>query len=78
MPASTRRVFADTIVPTTLIGPGAICYCGGVGEDIRFEELLIERFGAGVWAFDPTPRSAEFIGRRRPLPAAFRFMPVGL
>jgi FkbM family methyltransferase len=73
-----RAVFADVILPTTVIGQDAIAYCGGVGEDIRLEELLIERFGARVWAFDPTPRSVTFIERRRPLPKHFHFVPVGL
>jgi FkbM family methyltransferase len=70
-------VLADAIVPTTLIGRDGICYCGGVGEDIRFEKLLIEQFGACVWAFDPTPRSVDFLKRQR-LPQQFHFLPVGL
>jgi FkbM family methyltransferase len=71
-------VFADAIVPTAVIDRDAICYCGGVGEDIRFEELLIERMGALVWAFDPTPRSVRFIEQRGPLPEQFHFVPQGL
>lgn len=70
-------MFADTIMPTGVITQNAICYCGGVGEDVRFEQLLIERFGALVWAFDPTPRSVKFV-EREPLPEQFHFVPVGL
>lgn len=72
------ETFADAIVPIAAIGQDAVCYCGGVGEDIKFEELLIERFDALVWAFDPTPRSVRFVEEQQDLSERFHFLPVGL
>lgn len=69
---------ANTLLPRDVIRPGWICYCAGVGEEIGLEQTLAGRFGAEVWAFDPTPRSIEFM-RRTPHDAAhLRFVPVGL
>lgn len=69
---------ADALLPEGILDPESICYCAGVGEDIRFELELVRRWGARVWAFDPTPRSIAFM-RRTTVPAdRFAFMPVGL
>lgn len=70
--------YGGRIVPTALPGREWICYSGGVGEDITFDEALIERFGCQVYAFDPTPRAIEFVMREAPDPATFHFMPLGL
>jgi FkbM family methyltransferase len=56
---------------------GSIVYSLGVGEDIGFDLALIERFGASVHAFDPTPGAVEWV-RSRQLPAGFHFHPVGI
>jgi FkbM family methyltransferase len=39
----------------------SVVYSFGVGEDISFDLALIERFGLRVQAFDPTPRSIEWL-----------------
>jgi len=74
---SNIRVIADMPVPMEHIPRGAICYCAGVGEDVRFELFLIDTFGANVCTFDPTPRAIRFMetANRRDL---LRFVPVGL
>lgn len=55
----------------------SVVYSLGVGEDVSFDLSLIERFGLTVHAFDPTPRSADWVARQK-LPPSFRFHPVGV
>lgn len=57
------------------LAPGALCYCGGAGEDVSFELALIRDRGARVVSFDPTPRAAahvaslrEYVARGEPMP----------
>lgn len=56
---------------------GALVYSFGVGEDISWDLAMIEEFGATVHAFDPTPRSAEFV-KRQNLPEQFVFHDFGI
>jgi FkbM family methyltransferase len=49
----------------------------GVGEDITFDLGMIEQFGAKVFAYDPTPRCVEWIGRQS-LPPDFMFYPFAV
>jgi len=56
---------------------GAVIYSFGVGTDISFDLTAIERFGCTVVAFDPTPRSLEWLEGLSP-PAGFRHLPVGI
>jgi FkbM family methyltransferase len=59
------------------LSPGAVVYSLGVGEDVGFDLALIERFGATVHAFDPTPGAVEWV-KSRQLPAAFHFHQLGI
>lgn len=68
----------DFPIPAATLRRGDICYCAGIGEDIRCEVGVIDRFGAEVWAFDPTPRAIAYVERMRPDPARFHFLPFGL
>lgn len=70
--------YGGWIVPTAIITPAWIVYCGGVGEDITFDLALIERTGCTVHAFDPTPRAIAFVAAEARAVPRFRFMPVGL
>lgn len=54
-----------------------LIYSFGVGEDISFDLAAIDRFGATLHAFDPTPRSRKWI-EAQTLPEAFHFHPIGL
>jgi FkbM family methyltransferase len=56
---------------------GSTVYSFGVGKDISFDRALIERFGAEIHAFDPTPISAKWI-RRQPVEPRFHFHPYGI
>jgi len=40
---------------------GSVVYSFGIGEDISFDRAMIERFGVTIHAFDPTPRSIEWV-----------------
>jgi FkbM family methyltransferase len=55
----------------------SIIYSVGVGTDISFDLALIARVGATVHAFDPTPRSMQWLERQQ-VPPEFRFYPWGL
>ena len=88
-----RDVWAqpELSVPSSIVGnPGAswcvsytelhkdsIVYSLGVGTDISFDRELIARTGAIVHAFDPTPRSVEWI-RTQHLPIEFVFHELGV
>ena len=70
--------YGGWIVPTAVIHEDWICYSGGVGEDISFDDGLIERFGCSVYAFDPTPRAIAFVRERTRSEPLFHFLAVGL
>src|SRR6187402_2180865 len=59
------------------LGPNSVVYSFGVGEDASFDIALIERWGLQVHAFDPTPRSIEWV-EAQALPSAFHFSPFGI
>lgn len=59
------------------LGPAAIVYSVGVGQDISFDLGMIERFGCAIEAFDPTPLSRAWI-EAQPVPPEFHFHPIGL
>jgi FkbM family methyltransferase len=60
-----------------MLSKASVVYSFGVGEDISFDLELIRRFGLQVHAFDPTPRSIEWIGSQT-LPKEFEFHPYGV
>lgn len=43
--------------------PGAVAYCGGVGQDATFDLALAEKQGLEVHSFDPTPGSIAYMER---------------
>lgn len=65
-----------TICPDR-IAPGVVVYSFGVGEDINWDLAMVERFGATVHAFDPTPRSIEWVKRQK-LPDRFVLHEYGI
>lgn len=64
-------------VPSALLAPDSVCYCGGVGTDASFDIGLIERFGCRVWGIDPTPKTIEWVAEQD-FDARFTLVPVGL
>ncbi len=67
---------AHTVCPDEL-GPESVVYSVGVGEDVSFDLALAEHFGLSVHAFDPTPRSVEWV-RSQNLPACFIMNAIAL
>ena len=56
------------------LNSGSVIYSLGVGDSIEFDLDIIDRFGATVFAFDPTPFSTDWVERQL-LPEQFVFMP---
>ena len=52
-------------------------YSVGIGEDISFDLALMAQFNCRVFAFDPTPKSLEWL-KRQELPEGFQSFAVGL
>lgn len=65
-----------TVCPNKIVRGGLI-YSFGVGEDISWDLAMIERFGVTIHAFDPTPRSIQWVKRQR-LPDSFVFHGYGI
>lgn len=65
-------------IPMNLLSSSAICYSGGVGEDVTFDLELIEQTGCEVFTFDPTPRSIKFMTSLTREHPNLHFMPEGL
>jgi FkbM family methyltransferase len=59
------------------ISPLSVVYSFGIGQDVSFDLELIRRFGVCVHAFDPTPRSIEWLKLQK-LPEQFVFHDYGL
>lgn len=78
-PSSLRLIDAgEMLLPAGLVDRSWICYCAGVGEDIRFERYLSDVLAAEVWAFDPTPRAIRFMETAEYDRARLHLVPVGL
>jgi FkbM family methyltransferase len=55
-----------------------IVYSAGVGEDISFDIDLINEYpNCKIFAFDPTPKSIEWV-KKQNLPENFKFFPYGI
>lgn len=52
----------------------SIVYSLGVGDEIDFDIAIIEKYGAQVFAFDPTPNSVDLLDDSK-LPERFKFHP---
>ncbi|MFN8257447.1 MAG: FkbM family methyltransferase [Bacteroidales bacterium] len=60
-----------------ILNEKSIVYSFGVGDDISFDLGLINRFDLEINAFDPTPKSIDWINNQK-LPRQFVLHPVGL
>jgi len=59
------------------IDENSIVYSFGVGYDISFDLALINKFDLKLFAFDPTPKSVEWINNQK-LPKQFVLKNIGL
>ena len=67
MPLRRRGTdYGGYVYPDPLpLGPDAVLYSFGVGEDLSHDVALAAETGATVHLFDPTPRSAEHVNQVR-------------
>lgn len=68
---------AGWTVARDFLARDSVVWCVGIGEDISFDLELKQQFGMEIHAFDPTPRSLDWV-RRQPLPAGYHVHPWGL
>lgn len=59
------------------INENSIIYSFGIGEDVSFDEALINKFNCKVFAFDPTPKSIKWV-KNRTNSNNFFFHPFGI
>ena len=52
-------------------------YSFGIGTDISFDLAIIEKFNVEIFAFDPTPKSIDWIKNKGEI-RKFHFYPIGL
>lgn len=52
-------------------------YSFGIGTDISFDLAIIEKFNVEIFAFDPTPKSIDWIKNKGEI-RNFHFYPIGL
>jgi FkbM family methyltransferase len=59
------------------INSGSVVYSFGIGEDLSFDLEAMKRYRCEIEAFDPTPRSLDWVFRQD-LPSGLRVHPFGL
>ena len=59
------------------IDKSSIVYSVGIGEDISFDEGIMDRYGCKVFAFDPTPKSVVWV-KENVTTQNFVFSPIGV
>lgn len=72
------KVNAGFYVYDKYLNENSIVYSIGIGEDISFDEALINKFNCTVYGFDPTPKSISFINNKSNLSDNFIMKPYGL
>jgi FkbM family methyltransferase len=69
--------YGGWVIAPKRINSESIIYSFGIGEDASFDVDMIQRFGVKVHAFDPTPKSIEWVHRQN-FPANFILHEYGL
>jgi FkbM family methyltransferase len=59
------------------IDKSSIVYSIGIGEDISFDQGIMDRYGCKVFAFDPTPKSVVWV-KENVTTQNFVFSPIGV
>ncbi len=57
--------YGGWIICPTNINQNSIVYSFGIGDDITFDLSLIKQYGVRVYAFDPTPKSIEWLSNQK-------------
>lgn len=71
------KVESSWTIIADLLDEQSIVYSFGVGNEISFDLELINAFDLQIFAFDPTPKSIDWILQQK-LPKQFIFNPIGL
>jgi FkbM family methyltransferase len=71
------NVYGGFFVNPSLISSQSIVYSFGIGEDISFDRMMIEQHHCQLFAFDPTPKSIQWV-KNQQLPQEFHFQEYGL
>jgi len=71
------NVYGGFFVNPSLINSQSIVYSFGIGEDISFDRMMIEQHDCQLFAFDPTPKSIQWV-KNQQLPQEFHFQEYGL
>jgi len=69
--------FANWTFNPDNINAESIVYSFGIGTDISFDVQMIQKFGLKVFAYDPTPKSIEWL-KTQNVPANFMAQQIGL
>lgn len=72
------NTYGGYTVPVDTIQKKWICYNAGVGKDTSFDSALIKKYACTIFAFDPTPKSIQYIKNISPKLKNFHFYPIGL
>lgn len=68
---------ASWTLVTELLNETSVVYSFGVGYDISFDLSVINHVDLQIYAFDPTPKSVEWVENQN-LPKQFLLNPIGL
>ena len=71
------NTYGGFYVHPDVLSKDSIVYSFGIGEDISFDKMLIENHKCNVFAFDPTPKSINWV-KSQQLPSNFRFFEYGI
>jgi FkbM family methyltransferase len=74
---SMGNEFASWTFYPSLLNEKSVVYSFGVGDDISFDLALINKFDLQVFAFDPTPKSVDWVATQN-ITKQFVFHPVGV
>lgn len=61
-----------------LLDKDSVIYSFGIGEDISFDEELLDKFNCNIFAFDPTPKCIKWISKKNNIHPKFNFYPFGI
>jgi FkbM family methyltransferase len=61
-----------------LLDKNSVIYSFGIGEDMSFDEELLEKFNCNIFAFDPTPKCIKWISEKNFIHSKFNFYPFGI
>ena len=69
--------YGGFFINPSLLNSDSIIYSFGIGKDISFDKACMKNHKCQVFAFDPTPKSIDFISKQN-LPDLFTFFNYGI